>query len=188
MGSMDDMMRMSFDELRSQVNPLPSSMSTHLGLTTGGRHGIAAIGMHSSVPRGQPVIPNHPRELEVYFCGPGAESLAAKHRSVSVIDKPRAANVCKGRRDFILFEPLDDCVKEGRRLVIVASLGRGQDLKDAQVYLASSLSRWLSEEKTDGSGRPYGETKDEDPTLRKHFTREQIVAIMSFGDECSERA
>ena len=30
--------------------------------------------------------------------------------------------------------------------------------------------------------RPYGETKDEDPTLRKHFTRDQILAIMAFGE------
>ena len=51
------------------------------------------------------------------------------------------------------------------------------------MYLASSLAQWLHEEKTDGAGRPYGETKDEDPTLRKHFTREQILAIMSFGVE-----
>ena len=38
--------------------------------------------------------------------------------------------------------------------------GAGRDLKDAQVYLASSLGRWLGEEKTDGAGRckrVYGE-------------------------------
>ena len=42
----------------------------------------------------------------------------------------------------------------------------------------------LSHRVGDGSPcRPYGETKDEDPTLRKHFTRDQIFAIMAFGDE-----
>ena len=56
-----------------------------------------------------------------------------------------------------------------------------KELKQAQAYLAESLARWLSEEKTDGAGRPYGEVKDEDPTLRKHFTRAQINAIRSFG-------
>ena len=29
--------------------------------------------------------------------------------------------------------------------------------------------------------RPYGETKDQDPTLRKFFTRKQNVAIQKFG-------
>ena len=51
----------------------------------------------------------------------------------------------------------------------------------AQAYLANSIASWLGEEKTDGAGRPYGETKDEDPTLRKHFTREQMQAIRAFG-------
>ena len=56
------------------------------------------------------------------------------------------------------------------------------DIRQAQVYLASSLAGWLREQKTDGSGRPYGECKDEDPTLRKHFTRAQILAIRAFGE------
>ena len=95
-----------------------------------------------------------------------------------------AAAACEGKRDFILFEPLDNAVKENRRLVLVLPLGTdARAVKQAQVYLASSLASWLKEQKTDGSGRPYGECKDEDPTLRKHFTREQILAIASFGRE-----
>ena len=65
-------------------------------------------------------------------------------------------------------------VKEGRRLVLVASKG-DRNAKGMQVYLAESLGQWLGEQKVDGAGRPYGETKDEDPTLRKHFTRAQAV-------------
>jgi hypothetical protein len=65
-------------------------------------------------------------------------------------------------------------VKEGRRLVLVASKG-DRNAKGMQVYLAESLGQWLGEQKVDGAGRPYGETKDEDPTLRKHFTRAQAA-------------
>ena len=91
---------------------------------------------------------------------------------------------CEGKRDFILFEPLDGAVKENRRIVLVLPLTAGRnDVKQAQAYLAASLSSWLKEQKTDGSGRPYGECKDEDPTLRKHFTRAQILAIRAFGEE-----
>ena len=94
-----------------------------------------------------------------------------------------AAAACQGKRDFILFEPLDDAVKTSRRIVLVLPLNTGsRDIKQAQAYLASSLASWLKEQKTDGSGRPYGESKDEDPTLRKHFTRAQILAIRAFGD------
>ena len=60
--------------------------------------------------------------------------------------------------------------------------GRGA-LASSQVYLASSFARWLREGKVDGAGRPFGEVKDEEPTLRKHFTRAQLEAILAFGDE-----
>ena len=41
----------------------------------------------------------------------------------------------------------------------------------------------LREGKVDGAGRPFGELKDEEPTLRKPFTRAQLEAILAFGDE-----
>ena len=176
---------MSFDELRSHVAPAPTAMpgSSHLISGGGGtRSALPAPGATQQRSR-RPVVPDHPQELEVYLSGPGADAVAGKCRTVATIDKSRATSVCKGRNDFILFEPLDKCAQQGRRIVIVASLGGGRELKDAQAYLASSLARWLSEQKVDGAGRPYGETKDEDPTLRKHFTREQIVAILSFGEK-----
>ena len=97
-----------------------------------------------------------------------------------------AAAACEGKNDFILFEPLASAVQENRRLVLVMPLG-SRSAKQAQAYLASSLASWLREQKTDGSGRPYGECKDEDPTLRKHFTRAQIVAIREFGAADSVR-
>ena len=58
--------------------------------------------------------------------------------------------------------------------MLVASKG-DRNAKGMQVYLAESLGQWLGEQKVDGAGRPYGETKDEDPTLRKHFTRAQAA-------------
>ena len=75
-------------------------------------------------------------------------------------------------------------MRDGRRLVVVAPLGAGRGaLASSQVYLASSFARWLREGKVDGAGRPFGEVKDEEPTLRKHFTRAQLEAILAFGDE-----
>ena len=35
-------------------------------------------------------------------------------------------NIFKGKRDFILFEALDDAVSERKRLVIVTPLGSGR--------------------------------------------------------------
>ena len=83
-------------------------------------------------------------------------------------------------RSDVQFEPLDDAVRKQSRLVAVLPMGSRAEA-GAQVYLAESLAQWLSEQKVDGAGRPYGETKDEDPTLRKHFTRAQIEAIVRFG-------
>lgn len=74
-------------------------------------------------------------------------------------------------------------MSDGQRIVVVTPRGESRELKGGQVYYAASLARWLSEQKTDGAGRPYGETKDEDPTLRKKFTRAQIEAIMRFGND-----
>ena len=110
----------------------------------------------------------------------------------------------------------------GQRVVVVTERG-SRPPDGAQAYLATSLARWLNEQKTDGAGRcalanrptsppppapqfahihilprvcwvtlrtvgvcvvrrrAYGEVKDEDPTLRKKFTREQILAIQAFG-------
>ena len=103
--------------------------------------------------------------------------------SVSVLRQVRFRGA-KGKNDFVLFEPLDDAVRDGRRLVIVAPLGAGRGaLASSQVYLASSFARWLREGKVDGAGRPFGEVKDEEPTLRKPFTRAQLEAILAFGDE-----
>ena len=117
------------------------------------------------------------QHLQVYLHGPGAKS--SDH--VMVLDRERAITAVKGKRDFVLLEPLDDAVDRKRRLVFVLLRDAGQRLEAAQVYLADSLSRWLSEEKTDGSGRPYGVSKDEDPILRKQFTKSQIFAIHSFA-------
>ena len=178
MQSMDDMMNMSFDDLRSQVAPNASvmpQMGSMMALS-GGTAGPSLLAGPRTVS-----VPDHRQELQVFFHGAGAEAAA---RDVAVVDTQTASAACKGKRDFILFEDLDEALKEGRRLVLVLPLGAGRgELGQAQAYLASSLARWLSEQKTDGSGRPYGECKDEDPTLRKHFTRAQILAIKQFGDD-----
>ena len=72
--------------------------------------------------------------------------------------------------------PSSRAVRDGRRIVLVTLKGDGPALRGVQVYLAESLGRWLAERKTDGAGRPYDETKDQDPTLRKFFTRAQVRA------------
>jgi hypothetical protein len=187
---MDDMMNMSFDRLRGEVAPASQTMlgggggSAMLGGPVGGGSALLMMGSGSTAPR-RVEVPDHPMELRVLFFGPGARGAAAKGGSaVQEVDARTAAAACEGKRDFILFEPLDAAAKENRRLVLVLPLSAGpKDVKQAQVYLASSLASWLKEQKTDGSGRPYGECKDEDPTLRKHFTRAQILAIRAFGDE-----
>ena len=180
------MMNMSFDQLREEVNPAatmvpPAQMTMQMigSSSMGGRH--PSLEHRTNRPRSL-MMADHPQELSVYFFGPGAES-ASRARGVELLDAKSAASACKGKRDFILFEPLDGAVKEGKRLVIVAPLGAGRAALTggAQAYLANSIASWLGEEKTDGAGRPYGETKDEDPTLRKHFTREQMQAIRAFG-------
>jgi len=189
---MDDMMNASFDDLRSHVAPASRSAvmpgaATGSMLTLGGGGGggfgrstMPAL-MSSSGGHSRPhtlVIPDHPQELQVYLCGSGAKAVAG----VEVLDARAAATACAGKNDFILFEPLDEAARQGRKLVIVLPRGAPRsELPRAQAYLAESLARWLSEEKTDGAGRPYGEVKDEDPTLRKHYTRAQINAIRAFG-------
>ena len=79
--------------------------------------------------------------------------VAGKVADVGVLDSARATSVCEERRDFILFEPLDDVVRDGGAIVVVVPRGMGRDLQQAQVYLASSLARWLTEQKVDGAGR-----------------------------------
>ena len=182
---MDDMMSMSFDQLRGEVAPNAATALSGGSMLTGG--GAMATLMGGGAPAllmgsGRVEVPDHPAELRVLFHGPDAQRAAADG-GVQVADAKTASAASAGKRDFILFEPLDGAVKENRRLVIVLPLAAGAgDIRQAQVYLASSLAGWLREQKTDGSGRPYGECKDEDPTLRKHFTRAQILAIRAFGE------
>ena len=172
MRSMDDMMSMSFDELRGQMEvPTTVASTPAASLRALGGGSFGAMPSLAASARPQLTMPlrvrDHAPALDVYFSGPGAAAAAAK-----------------GKNDFVLFEPLDDAVRDGRRLVIVAPLGAGRGaLASSQVYLASSFARWLREGKVDGAGRPFGEVKDEEPTLRKPFTRAQLEAILAFGDE-----
>lgn len=183
MASMDDMMGMSFDALREEVAP-SSALPTH---TQGGpalqlSHAHASFGASPQQQPRQLVMRDHRQELDVYLSGPGAERFA-RAPGVAKLDGASAAAACSGKNDFILFEALDGAVRAGKRLVLVTPMGAGRGaLKGgAQAYLAGSISQWLSEAKTDGAGRPYGETKDEDPTLRKRFTREQMGAVHDFA-------
>lgn len=189
-----DMMNMSFDQLRGHVQQntvvggaasMGSASQMMTQMLGGPRSGGGPSMMDPTRMLMRPVeVPDHPQELHVLLFGPGAEKHATRDRAVSVVDAKAAETACKGKRDFILFEELDNAVRQGRRLVLVLPLSAGRnELHTAQCYLASSLGDWLKEQKTDGSGRPYGESKDEDPTLRKHFTRSQILAIRAFGDE-----
>jgi hypothetical protein len=184
------MMNMDFDRLRGHVQQntvmagtaAMGSSSQMMTQMLGGPRGGSMMDPTRMLTR--PVeVPDHPQELQVLLFGPGAEQHATRDRSVSVIDARSAEAACKGKRDFILFEDLDQAVRQNQRLVMVLPLSAGRaELHTAQAYLADSLGDWLKEQKTDGSGRPYGESKDEDPTLRKHFTRAQILAIRAFGE------
>ena len=116
---------------------------------------------------------------QVFFFGSGAAEHA--RGGISVLDAQRAIAACAGKNDFILFEPLEDAVRMNKRVVVTAPLGGSQALRSSQAYFAESLAKWLSEEKVDGAGRAYGETRDEDPTLRKKLSRAQIQAILRFG-------
>ena len=190
------MMNMSFDDLRGEVasnarTVMPGGMTMGAGSMLGGpSHALGLMGGRSQpqLTMHAPVMPlvitDHPQELHVFLSGDGAEGHARSNNQLGVLEPAHAMAACKGKRDFIMFEPLDDAVRKGTRLVLVLPVSSPKsDVKQAQVYLASSLARWLKEQKTDGSGRPYGECKDEDPTLRKHFTRAQINSILAFGEE-----
>lgn len=182
-----DMMNASFDDLRAEVAPAARSVAAGSALTFGGGGGLGGVQalMGGSAEPRTLYVSDHPQELDVYFHGAGA----TPSDGVSVVDASGAAAACKGKNDFILFEPLDEALREGHRLVFVAPRGAPRsELPRAQAYLATSLARWLSEPKTDGAGRPYGEVKDEDPTLRKHFTRAQIRAIRTFGSSTASDA
>ena len=184
---MDDMMSMSFDQLRGEVAPNAATTIAPGQSILGGTAATLMGGGGPALLMGgsrQVRVPDHRMELRVLFHGPDAQRAAADSGgSVQVADAKTAAAAVVGKRDFILFEPLDGAVKGGRRLVLVLPLSAGsRDIQQAQAYLASSLASWLKEQKTDGSGRPYDECKDEDPTMRKHFTRQQILAIRDFGD------
>ena len=187
MASMDDMMNMSFDALNNEVGTTISSGSAIGGGSRMLSHaGGSSSRSASSQGRGRALqmaeVPDHAQELQVYFHGRGADGAARSCGPGCTLEPARAALACAGKRDFILFEPLDDAARDGTPIVVVTLLGAARgELKGAQVYLASSLAQWLSEHKTDGAGRAYGECKDEDPTLRKHFTRAQILAIRKLG-------
>ena len=188
-------MSMSFDELRREVDPVHTAVASTpaASLRALGGGSFGAMPSLAASARPQLTMPlrvrDHAPALDVYFSGrapptrrgarPAAAAAAASSRSTR-----RRRRAAKGKRDFVLFEPLDDAVRDGRRLVIVAPLGAGRGaLASSQVYLASSFARWLREGKVDGAGRPFGEVKDEEPTLRKPFTRAQLEAILAFGDE-----
>ena len=196
MRSMDDMMSMSFDELRGQMDPVHTAVASTpaASLRALGGGSFGAMPSLAASARPQLTMPlrvrDHAPALDVYFSGPGAADASRRTAGggrgggVVALDAAAAAAVAKGKNDFVLFEPLDDAVRDGRRLVVVAPLGAGRGaLASSQVYLASSFARWLREGKVDGAGRPFGEVKDEEPTLRKHFTRAQLEAILAFGDE-----
>ena len=188
-------MSMSFDELRTQMDPVHSAVASTpaASLRALGGGSFGAMPSMAASARPQLTMPlrvrDHAPALDVYFSGPGAADAARRtagggRGGVVALDAVAAAAAAKGKNDFVLFEPLDDAVRDGRRLVIVAPLGAGRGaLASSQVYLASSFARWLREGKVDGAGRPFGELKDEEPTLRKPFTRAQLEAILAFGDE-----
>ena len=188
-------MSMSFDELRGQMDPVHTVASTPAAsLRALGGGSFGAMPSLAASARPQLTMPlrvrDHAPALDVYFSGPGAADAARRTAGggrgggVVALDAAAAAAAAKGKNDFVLFEPLDDAVRDGRRLVLVAPLGAGRGaLASSQVYLASSFARWLREGKVDGAGRPFGEVKDEEPTLRKPFTRAQLEAILAFGDE-----
>merc|ERR1712087_43534 len=170
--SMDDMMRMSFDDLRSSVHIRPS-ITGRMPRSLPAATAIAADAL--------PVVPDTKSGLQVFFYGEGAAKHAVPGTGVKTLEKERVSMVCKDKNDFILFEPLANAVQTNKRIVITAPLGGSEALRSAQAYYATSLAQWLSEEKVDGAGRPYGQTRDEEPTLRKKFSRKQILAILRFG-------
>ena len=92
MRSMDDMMNMSFDELRSSIAPAGPTQTRALRMPT-------------------PEVPDHAQELDVYLAGPGADEACGRgsgaHGAVRALDPDRADAACLGKRDFILFENLD---------------------------------------------------------------------------------
>lgn len=126
--SMDEMMGMSFDELRSTTAAATMMGSQQLlASTTGPR----ASSQRPPLPPA--VIPDHPHELDVFLSGPGAEKQCA--RGVSTLSASEAEVACRGKNDFILLEPLDAAVREQRRLVIVMPLNAGRSsLSSSQAH------------------------------------------------------
>ena len=175
--SMDDMMNMSFDELRSSIAPAGPTQTRALRMPT-------------------PEVPDHAQELDVYLAGPGADEACARARGVGALDAGRADAACRGKRDFILFENLDQALaptahwsrapfdamaraqaaSAGQRVVVVTERG-SRPPDGAQAYLATSLARWLNEQKTDGAGRCA-------PAARPRSPRPYIFcrAYMFLGD------
>lgn len=106
--SMDDMMRMSFDELRSHVAPNGSVIGTAGPMLTMGGRSVASA---SSQPRilAAPVVPDNPQELDVYLVGPGSEKLSGRPPEFGRLDSARAMQICKGRRDFVRARDCSPC-------------------------------------------------------------------------------
>lgn len=190
--SMDEMMGMSFDQMRASMGPAHSSashaaLSAHrsggdasMPLPLGSALGTGMLTMSAAPPSGPVEIPDHRQELDVYFVGPGAAEAASGAAGLSSLDAARAEGVCAGKSDFSELEALDAAVRRGERVVIAVNRG-DRSLKSAQAYLATSIARWLSERQPDGAGRLTGVSKNVDPATRKHFTRRQIQAIVDFA-------
>ena len=159
--SMDALSQLPFDQLLGLVHRPPAG------------HLEAAAPRPGPAPPDGAAVPDHAKEVDVYFCSSAGGDLPA----------PVARELCRGKQDSSTLEPLDEALDAGQRVVITAAAGtKPRELARGQVHLAASLARWLRESKVDGEGRPYGETQNTDPLLVKlHFTRAQIKDIYRFA-------
>ena len=156
--SLDAMSQLPFDTLLDLVHRPPAG------------HLEAAAPRPGPAPPDGAAVPDHAKEVDVYFCSSAGGDLPA----------PVARELCRGKQDFSTLEPLDEALDAGQRVVVTAAAGE-RDLARGQVHLAASLARWLRESKVDGEGRPYGETQNTDPLSKLHFTRRQINDIYRFA-------
>ena len=162
--SMDALSQLPFDQLVREV----------LVHRPPAGHLEAAAPRPGPAPPDGAAVPDHAKEVDVYFCSSAGGDLPA----------PVVRELCRGKQDFSTLEPLDEALDGpggGQRVVVTAAAGE-RELARGQVHLAASLARWLRESKVDGEGRPYGETQNTDPLLRGlHFTRAQIKDIYRFA-------
>ena len=159
--SMDAMSQLPFDQLMGLVHRPPAG------------HLEAAAPRPGPAPPDGAAVPDHAKEVDVYFCSSAGGDLPA----------PVVRELCRGKQDFSTLEPLDEALDGpggGQRVVVTAAAGE-RDLARGQVHLAASLARWLRESKVDGEGRPYGETQNTDPLSKLHFTAAQINDIYRFA-------